>query len=139
MKALLIPVDDIPREIEINDYKDIQKAVGGWIESCSWIFDEKPSIYINEEGKLNGSMPNRAIRSTQEGIDWYGNPIHVGDVVDIIFGDFVAIGFDPETGEDRDISDEEIQRVMERFGENTIGDGYIEALKIQAAGRKNRP
>lgn len=123
MKALLIPTDNIPREIEINDYKDIQKAVGGWIESCSWIFDDKPAIYVNEEGKLNGLMPNRVIRATQESVSWGGDPIHVGDIIDIIFGDFVAIGFNPETGEDRDISDAEIKRVREYFDENTIGEG----------------
>ena len=48
----------------------------------------------------------------------------------------VCIGFDPETGEDRDIAAEERERVTKRFGSReSIESGYLEALRIQLAGR----
>lgn len=49
----------------------------------------------------------------------------------------VCVGFDPETGEDRDITPEECQRVMERFGNaESIASGPIETCVLLAkAGR----
>ncbi len=59
-----------------------------------------------------------------------------GGLYDIVFGDMVCIGFDPETGEDRDIAAEERERVTKRFGSReSIESGYLEALRIQLAGR----
>ena len=40
MKALLVPVDGMPREVEVDGLKDLQAAVGGYIEPCSWIFND---------------------------------------------------------------------------------------------------
>ena len=133
MRALLVPCNAMPRPIEINSLSDIQTAVGGYVEACGWIFDNNPAIYLNEEGKLT-CEPNRAVYATaaDEGnIGWDNEPIHEGYVLDIIFGDFVCIGFDPETGEDRDISDEEIERVMQRFGTpESVQSGFLESLRI---------
>ena len=134
MKALLIPVGEMPREIEINGYDDLKKAVGGYIDAAGWIFDDYPTIYVNDEGKFSCS-PNRAIYATEADagkVTWDGVEVKEGDLIDIIYGDFVAIGFDRQMGEDRDISDEEIERVMERFGtEQSIESGIIEALRIK--------
>ena len=56
------------------------------------------------------------------------------ELYDIVFGDMVCVGFDPKTGEDRDITPEERERVTERFGSReSIESGYLEALRIQLA------
>ncbi|ACV23033.1 Domain of uncharacterised function (DUF3846) [Slackia heliotrinireducens] len=140
-KAVLVPVGDMPRIVEVETYKDIQRYVGGNIEPCSWVFDDAPSVYVNEEGKFT-CRPNRAIYATDKDagkVTWDGKKIKEGDLLDILFGDFVCIGFDPETGEDRDISDDEIQLVIERFGSyESIDSGVIETLKIQLGAAGDR-
>ena len=142
MKAILVPVDGLPRPIEVEGLKGLQEAVGGYVEPCSWIFGDCPAVYVNEEGKFNGSEPNRAIYATaaDEGfVKWDGSIVHEGDVLDIIYGDFVCIGFDPETGEDRDVTDEEAERVRERFGTlRSLDSGWMEALSIQLRTRAPR-
>ena len=134
-KAILVPVGGKPHSIEIEGLSDLQSAVGGWIESASWVFDDEPAMYVNEEGKFT-CLPNRAVYARPEDagrLTWDGKAIAEGDVLDIIFGDFVCIGFDPETGEDRDISDEETARVMERFGApGDIRSGEREVLRIRS-------
>ena len=139
MKAMLVPVDGLPRPIEVGGLKGLQKAVGGYVEPCSWIFGDNPAVYVNEEGKFNGSEPNRAVYATaaDEGcVRWDGGTVHEGDLLDIIFGDFVCIGFDPETGEDRDITDEEVAKVKARFGTLwSVESGWAEALRIRVQAR----
>ena len=50
-----------------------------------------------------------------------------------------ASGIDPETGEDRDVTDEEIKRVRERFGTlRSIDSGWMEALTIKLQARAVR-
>ena len=134
MKAMLIPVAEMPRVIEIdNSLKGLQDAVGGYIEPCSWVFDNKPAIYVNEEGKFTCS-PNRAVYATAEdegAIRWDGSTIKRGDLLEILFGDIVCVGFNPDTDEERDITDEEIEAVMTRFGtDESIGSGLRETIKI---------
>ena len=134
VKAMVVPVGEMPYLVEINGYKDIQKAVHGNIEPCSWVFDDQPSVYVNEEGKFT-QPPNRAIYAEAKdagNLKWDGTRVKEGECLDIIFGDFICVGFDEETGEDRDINDEEIQLVIERFGSyESIDSGVIETLKIQ--------
>ena len=97
-------------------------------------------------GKLAGSgcRPNRAIYATEAMAQaGYASPndpsraVKPDELFDIVFGDMVCVGFDPETGEDRDITTEECQRVMERFGSvESIASGPIETCVLLArAGR----
>lgn len=53
----------------------MQKAVGGTIEAF-YPFDEEVCIVCNDEGKINGSLPNRAV---------YGDD---GQILDIVCGTF---------------------------------------------------
>ena len=133
-RAMLVPTGDMPYLVEVKNYKDIQRYVHGNIEPCSWVFDDAPSVYVNEEGKFT-QPPNRAIYARAEdagNLKWDGTRVKEGDLLDILFGDFICVGFDEETGEDRDINDEEIQLVIERFGSyESIDSGVIETLKIQ--------
>lgn len=44
MKAIIIPVGAMPRAIEIEGLKDLQRAVGGCIEACGWVFNDSRSV-----------------------------------------------------------------------------------------------
>lgn len=136
MKAVLVPVGEMPRVIEVDGLKDLQSAVGGNIELCSWVFNDRPVVYVNEEGKFT-CPPNRAVYATAEdegAIKWDGSTVKRGELLEILFGDFVCIGYDPETGEDRDVTEEEIMRVRERFESlRSIDSGLLEVLRIKLA------
>lgn len=61
----------------------------------------------------------------------FSHAVAEGELYSIVFGDMVCVGFDPETGEDRDITDEEAQRVVERFGSvESIESGADEHLRL---------
>ena len=134
MKAMLVPCGEMPRIVEIDGLEDMQKAVGGFIEPCPWVFSDKPSVYVNEEGKFT-CPPNRAVYATEgdEGnVRWDGSKVKRGDLLDVLYGDILCVGFDAETGEDRDITDEEVECVMRRFGtRRSIESGMLEVLCVQ--------
>lgn len=131
-RALLIPVDDIPQPFEYDGLADLQRAIGGYVDAASWAFDDPAvTVYVHDEGKFT-CEPNRSIRATHEGARWDGTPIHVGDLLDVLFGPIVVCGFDPETGEDVDLTDEQADMVMERFGPDTVGSGLLATLGILA-------
>ncbi len=58
---------------------DMQHAVGGNIEAV-YFFDDPIAIICNEEGKLQGLRPNRALKDSHN------------NVVDVIAGDFFIAG-----------------------------------------------
>lgn len=124
-----------PEYIEVEGLADLQSAVGGYIESCGWVFGDEPCVYVNDEGKF-ACKPNRAVYATEAdagSVAFDGETVKRGDVLDILFGDFVCIGFDAETGEDRDITEEEAAKVFDRFGSKwSIESGWAEALRIRA-------
>lgn len=140
MKALLIPVGEEPREVEVEGLADLQELVGGHIDAAGWVFDNAPLLYVNDEGKVNGMLPNRAVYVTEkeDGCQkWDGGAWAEGEVIDILFGSIVAIGLDPRTGDERDISSEEADRVRERFSGSpeAVYSGVLEYLKIVSRGR----
>lgn len=118
MRGLLVPVFGDPFEIEFDGLEGMQRAVGGYIEAVPWLFDDNPSVYVNEEGKLDGALPNRAI-------------VMGGEVVDILFGPILCTGFDFETGDTVDIADDEIDRASRYFtAESPAGSGMDAAVEI---------
>ena len=89
MKALLIPVGEEPREIEVEGLADLQELVGGHIDAAGWVFDDSPALYVNDEGKVNGMLPNRAVYVTEkeDGCQkWDGGAWAEGEVLDILYG-----------------------------------------------------
>lgn len=66
MKALLIPVGEEPREVEVEGLADLQELVGGTIDAVGWVFDDSPTLYVNDEGKVNGMLPNRVVYVTEK-------------------------------------------------------------------------
>lgn len=80
MTAVVIPADGMPpREVEVEDWRDLGKAVGGWIEIAPT--PGAPfTMYVNEEGKINGLPFNaRANRLANRYRTWE-DPL-VGDAV----------------------------------------------------------
>lgn len=85
-----------------NTLEEKQKLVGGYIEYTYLEDCEDIAIVCNEEGKINGMSPNRDIGH------------------DIVFGSFFIVGDDPELGEDRSLTEEQIKKYSNYFGKNSI-------------------
>lgn len=87
---------------------------------------------MNEEG-LFTCPPNRAIFATEEmakagylsHLD-YSKVVEMGDFYTVLNGDIVAVGFDPETGESRSLTDGELSRV----------EGYFTVISEPGSGEK---
>lgn len=109
-----------------------QALVGGNIETFDIAFGEGVSLYVNEEG-LFTCPPNRAIFATEEmakagylsQLD-YSKVVEMGDFYTVLNGDIVAVGFDPETGESRSLTDGETARV----------EGYFTVISRPGSGAK---
>lgn len=75
--VVMVEPGKMAREADIGtELSDMQRAVGGGFIETFYPFDESVCCVLDDEGKLNGSLPNRAI---------YGENGHVDDV---IFGPF---------------------------------------------------
>ena len=151
LDVMVVPVgrEPEPKTLESDEngsfLKALQGCVGGPIESLSWLFDDAPAGYCNEEGALGATFLDAiyADKAMEDAgflsqLD-FATPVHEGDLFTIVFGDMVFCGFDPETGESRDISREECERVRERFGGTaSIDSGASELLSLALAGRLRR-
>lgn len=122
---------------------DLQRLVGGNIEPFDVIFGEGISLYVNEEG-LFTCPPNRAVYATK-GMEEagylsmmdYSSPVKEGELYSILCGDLVAVGFDFETGENRDLSADEMSRVTDYFTEvSKPGSGIEEVIAIRTGQRR---
>ncbi len=66
-----------------NTLESLQQIVGGYIEAV-YPFDDPVAIICNEEGKINGLEPNRALRDKG------------GKLYDILAGAFLIVGLGEE-------------------------------------------
>ena len=83
MNVLVVEPLKTPYEKEIDPgLESLQHEVGGYIESLG--LDEDTCVICNEEGKINGLEPNRAIRDEK------------GKIADIIAGTFLVVGLGEE-------------------------------------------
>lgn len=144
MKGMLIPVDGEPKEIDIEQDDEgstlasLQRLVGGNIEPFDVIFGDGISVYVNEGG-LFTCPPNRAIYATEHMEDTgylslmdFSTPVKQGELHSILFGDLVAVGFDMDTGDNRDLTPDEIDRVTAYFTDvSKPGSGMREVIAIQ--------
>lgn len=88
----------IPNTLEAK-----QTIVEGYIEAIDP--GDGTTIWCNEEGKILGLAPNRALRAQKD------TATHRrGEITDIICGTFLICGYDPETGEDGSLTDEQADR-----------------------------
>lgn len=80
-KVLLVEPGRYPKVVEMSmELKDLQEAVGGYIEATYPFEDEMACVICNEEGKINGMELNRGL------YDKHGN------IEDIIAGPFIVAG-----------------------------------------------
>lgn len=88
--------------------------------------------------------PNRAVYATK-GMEEagylsmmdYSSPVKEGELYSILCGDLVAVGFDFETGENRDLSADEMSRVADYFTEvSKPGSGIEEVIAIRMGQRR---
>ena len=93
---------EMAREADIGtELSDLQRAVGGGFIETFYPFDEPVVLVCDDEGKLNGSLPNRAIYDKN------------GKVMDIIFGSFFIC--DCSTEDFGSLTTEQAKRYKERF------------------------
>lgn len=105
IRGILVKPNELPQIIEFAEsYKELQRLVEGYIE-MPYIFDDV-DVVINEEGKLNGSLPNKKL-------------FYDGNLVDIIFGNIVLVGSN-EDGETISLTDKQIEKYMKIMSEVVI-------------------
>ena len=83
-----------------NKLRTLQDQVGGMIEAV-YPFEDPVAILLNDEGKLNGSMPNRGLYDSS------------GNLYDIIAGTFLIVGLSEE--DFCSLSEELSAKYMEKF------------------------
>lgn len=109
IKVLYVEPFKEPVEMIIkNNLQEKRKLVDGNIVYAYILDDYSVSIICNDESKLNGMKPNRDIGH------------------DIIFGPFLIAGYD-DSGEDRSLTDEQINKYKKEFDELSI---YKTILKV---------
>lgn len=103
LNLLLVKPNELPKKIIIkNTLKEKQKLVDGLIEYVYLPNCNDVVLICNEEGKLLGLPPNRDIG------------------YDIVCGDFLIVGDNPELGEDRSLTEEQITKYSKMFDELSI-------------------
>lgn len=95
------PYTEPREEIIPNRLSDKQKLVGGLIEYAYLNNDDEVAIICNEDGKNLGLPLNRDIG------------------YDIISGTFLIVG-DNDSGEDRSLTDEQVNYYKEFFGKESF-------------------
>lgn len=101
IKVVLLEPGKLARTAEIGtSLEDLQKVVDGLIEAY-YPFEEQVCIVCNDEGKINGMLPNRSVKNED------------GVMVDFIFGPAFICDC---RGENLDsLSDEQIGRYSKMF------------------------
>lgn len=97
IRGILAEPNKEPRVVEFNKgYKELQRLVEGNFE-MPYIFDDV-DVVINEEGKFNGSEPNKLL-------------YYKGQLIDIIYGNILIVGSNDD-GETVSLSDDKIAKYM---------------------------
>lgn len=103
IRVLVVEPNMLPYEKVIpNRLKDKQELVGGNIEYTRVDNDESALLICNEEGKILGLPYNRDIGH------------------DVIAGTFILVGDDPDIGEDRSLTDEQVEKYKAKFDRDSI-------------------
>lgn len=103
MRVLYVAPGKNPEVKEIGgELKDLQEAVGGYIEAV-YPFEDEVCLICNEEGKLMGLEANRLLKDS------------AGNAYDIICGPFIVASLGEE--DFGSLTDDQITRYMEEFKE----------------------
>ncbi len=101
MNVLLIEPMKQPRPIQIESgLEPLQQAVGGDIQAV-YPFEDPVAIIVNDEGKLMGLKPNRALRDEN------------GKIYDILAGNALVVGLGKE--DFSDLSPDLMKKYSEYF------------------------
>ena len=101
MKVLVTEPKKKPYIKEIgSDLDSLKREVGGWIQAI-YPFNDNVAIVCNEEGKLEGLQPNRALRDS------------IGRIYDIIAGTFLVVGLVHE--EFASLTDAQLERYRKLY------------------------
>lgn len=124
IKALKIMPYKAPELVEIHqDLVSLQAEVEGYIEAY-YPFPENVCVICNEEGKMNGMLPNRAIY----------DPDDEDRILDIVFGPMLIVGINDNDEDFRSLTDNEAASFLEKFeypeSFYRTSDGEIHAKKI---------
>lgn len=112
IRVLYVEPYKLPTEMIIkNNLSEKRNLVKGDIEYSYMSDDYNVALICNEEGKINGMPMNRDIGH------------------DIIFGPFLIVG-DNNSGEDRSLSKEQINKYKKHFNELSILKTYDKVQKI---------
>ena len=103
MKVLLIDTNKPPRPSDIDKTLEaMQSLVGGLIQAV-YPFDEPVALVCNEEAKLEGLPPNRALRDEE------------GKIYDIICGTFFLCSAPPDIENFESLTEDQINRYTRLF------------------------
>ena len=105
IKGIIVRPGKTPEVIEFMEgYRELQRLVEGNFE-MPYLFDDV-DIVVNEEGKFNGSEPNRLL-------------YYKGQLIDILFGNILIVDANDE-GETISLSRDKINKYMKIFGNEAI-------------------
>lgn len=121
IRVLVVRPGKRPERAEIGlELEDMQKVVGGRIQQFQ-PFGDEAAIICNEEGKLEGLPPNRAIYSQD------------GEMVDIVVGTFFICDAPISSETFQSLTEEQMKKYEEMFRDPErfyrAGDG----IKVQKA------
>lgn len=113
IKGLVKKVEGEYEEIilkEENRLEEMQKIVEGYIEGvCVRALDERNiTLTINEEGKLINLKPSYMMIDEND------------EIIDIIVGNCIFLGYDSETGEDVSLTDKQIKFIKKEYELNSF-------------------
>ncbi len=105
IRGILVKPGCLPEVVEMKKgYRELQKMVEGNFE-MPYLFDDV-DVVINEEGKFNGSEPNRLL-------------FHEGKLLDILFGNILLVDSDEE-GETVSLSEDKIAKYLQIFSREAV-------------------
>ena len=103
MRILLIEPNQTPRPYTTtNTLEAMQHIVGGPIQAV-YPFEEPIALVCNEEAKLDGMPPNRALRDED------------GNMYDIVCGTFFLCAAPPDSENFESLTEEQIDRYTRLF------------------------
>ncbi len=121
IRVLVIKPGKRPERREIGaELEDMQRVVGGRIQEFQ-PFDDEAVIICNEEGKLEGLPPNRAIYSQD------------GEMVDIVAGTFFICDAPISSETFQSLSEEQMKKYEEMFRDPEHFYRARDGIKVQKA------
>jgi len=103
MKAIKIYADGKQEIVNVSTLDDFQEAVEGYIEATGR-FPSDPNLigFVNEDGKFQ-ELPVNVKASELVFGEQFKKDYVSGQVYDAVCGTMLVLGYDPETGEEKDI------------------------------------